>query len=96
MKDKEQKEIKDNSIEDLESLLKGLKDNKETIKLINRIDELENRLNILENMLRMSNLNTTTKPDTNIPYINGNGTWITYGTTTGSTPIKLKTDTNPF
>ncbi len=72
---KEEKEIKDNSIEDLDLLLKGLKDNKETFKLINRIDELEQRLNILENMLRMSNMPKTTQPITYPTYPGTTGTW---------------------
>ena len=57
--------IEKNSIEDLDLLLKGLKDNKETIGILNKLQELQERIYHLEQLVnRLSTPNQYTGQST--------------------------------
>lgn len=47
------KKVENNSIEDLDLLLKGLKDNKEIIGVLNKLQELQERILSLEMRISM-------------------------------------------
>ena len=73
-----QEKIEKDSIEDLGLLLKELKENKQVIRLLNKIQELEQRINMLEQMNNQSKYISTVYPVTG-------GSGITYSINTKST-----------